>query len=168
MKKSDAKLVRQSKQNLKRRLSRAASFKSADYNLDYQVSGRVQGTSHGGVAAMLELARATGLTQMIDASVCVLEQHRPYKESDHMMAIVAALLAGGTCPEDLRRVRQDSQFLDSLSMQRFPDSTTCGDFLNRFETDDIHDLSGAILTTSEDVDWSHKCPYSRERRPLLS
>ena len=151
MKKSDAKLLRRSKRNLKRRLSRAGSFKSPKYNLDYQVSGRVQGTSHGGVAAMLELARATGLLEMIDASVNVLFQHRPYKESDHMAAIVATVLTGGTCPEDLRRLRQDEPFLDSLDMDRFPDSTTCGDFLNRFEPEDIDDLSGAVLTTTEHV-----------------
>jgi hypothetical protein len=119
--------------------------------LDYEVSGRVRGTSHGGVAGVLELARASGLVPTIDASVCVLEQHRPYRESDHVMAIVAAVLAGGTCPEDLRRLRQDPQFLDSLGMERFPDSTTCGDFLNRFETQDFNNLTSAVLATTENV-----------------
>jgi hypothetical protein len=141
----------ESKRKLSERLRRSGKLRSADYCLDYEVSGRAGGTSRGGVAAMLELARGTGLCEMIDESVSVLKERRPYAESDHMMAIAAAVLAGGSCAEDLRRLRQDAQFLDSVGMQRFPDSTTCCDFLARFEEDDIKDLIDATLATSESV-----------------
>ncbi len=147
----DSKLIAGRKEKLEGRLARNAPFKSPCYNLDYEVSDRVRGTSHGGVAALLELARGSGLAENIDADVVVLDQHRPYKESDHIFALVASVLAGGTCPEDMRRLRKDGEFLDSIGMDRFPDSTTSGDFLRRFTTTEIGALQDAILETSEQV-----------------
>jgi hypothetical protein len=151
VKRRDAKRLARRKRNLRARLSRAGALRVPNYNLQYELAGRVRGTAHGGVAALMELARATGLEGEIDRTVGVLKQHRPYSESDHILAIMAAVLAGGTCPEDLRRVRQDGEFLDSLGMERFPDSTTSGDFLRRFEKSDIENLMAASLVTTEQV-----------------
>ena len=50
--------------------------------------------------------------------------------------------------EDMGRVREDADFLDSLGMDRFPDPTTSGDFLRRFSREDTAALQGAILRTS--------------------
>lgn len=151
MKTEDAKLIALRKQKLDARQARSAPFQTPSYNLDYEVSQRVRGTSHGGVAVLLDLARGTGLAQNIDADVMVLAQHRPYKESDHILALAASVLAGGTCVEDMGRVREDADFLDSLGMDRFPDPTTSGDFLRRFYEADLDALQGAILRTSEQV-----------------
>jgi hypothetical protein len=151
VKRSDAKFLLDRKQNLKARLNRGAALRSANYNLDYEVSGRGRGEAHGGVAALIELARATGLDAAIDSHVSILSEHRPYKESDHVLAMVASVLAGGGCPEALRRIRNKPEFLDSLGMERFPDSTTAGDFLRRFESEDIMDLMRAGLLTTEMV-----------------
>lgn len=162
MKRQDARLLLDRKCKLQSRLSRNGSFVSPDYNVDYQVSQRVRGTSYGGVAAMMELARATGLADAIDAHVSVLAEHRPYKESDHVLALVAAVLAGGSCPEDVRRLRQDPEFLDSLGMKRFPDSTTSGDFLRRFEECDVEDLMTAGLAMTEQVLTNKLSPQERK------
>lgn len=89
-----------------------------NYNLDFEVSGRARGTAHGGVSAMLELARATGSTAMVDAQVSALDEYRSYKESDHILAMIASVLAGGTCVEDLRWLRQGAEFLDSVGIRR--------------------------------------------------
>lgn len=58
-------------------------------------------------------------------------QHRPYSEVDNIPSLVAYVLADGTCVEDMGRMREDADFLDSLGMDRFPDPTTSGDFLRR-------------------------------------
>jgi hypothetical protein len=162
VKRVDAKLIAERKRNLESRLRRDGELHPGNYNLDFEVSCRARGTAHGGVSAMLELARATGLTAMIDGYVAVLDEHRPYKESDHVLAIVASVLTGGTCVEDLRRLRQDADFLDSVGMRRFPDSTTAGDFLRRFERQDIEDLMDALLMTSQQV--LEACLPTEERK----
>ena len=167
MKTADKKSLGIRKRNLESRLKRDGDLRARDYNLDYEVSSRVQGTAHGGVAAMMELARATGLADAIDANVAVLNEHRPYKESDHVLALAASVLAGGTCPEDLRRLRQDPQFLDSIGMKRIPDSTTAGDFLRRFETaDDLEALMRACLETTEHV-LSAQLPEQERRLGII-
>ena len=94
MNRRDANLLTVRKRNLQSRLSRRGAYESPNYNLDYEVSARVRGTSHGGVAALLELARATGLSDAIDENVSVLREHRPYKESDHVLALVATVQIG--------------------------------------------------------------------------
>lgn len=163
MKTKDKKTLADRKLNLTSRLARTGALRDCDYKLDYEVSKRVEGTSFGGVAAMMELARATGLADAIDSHVSVLAQHRPYKESDHVLALAAAVLAGGTCPEDLRRLREDPQFLDSLGVCRLPDSTTSGDFLRRFKTDgDVENLMHACLAMSEQVLVAQLSPEQRE------
>jgi hypothetical protein len=151
VKRSDAKKLSERKSKLASRLERGGELVDGTYMVDYEVSGRVVGTSYGGVAALLELARATSLDKAIDASVSVLSDHRPYKESDHILAMVASVLAGGQCPEDMRRLRQDAAFLDSLGMERFPDSTTAGDFLRRFQREDIEGLMGGVLAMTEET-----------------
>lgn len=151
MKTKDKNLLAERNNNLSSRLARSAPVRHEDYRLDYEISSRVQGSSYGGVAALLELARATGLADAIDAHVRVLREHRPYTESDHVLALVSAVLAGGSCPEDLRRLRQDPQFLDSLGVGRLPDSTTSGDFLRRFSQQDVLDFGRAQLETTEQV-----------------
>ena len=113
------------------------------------------------MAALLDLARASGLAQNIDADVLVLAQHRPYSEVDHILSLVASVLAGGTCIEDMGRMREDSDFLDSLGMDRFPDPTTSGDFLRRFDEKDIDALQGAILRTTEQVLLAKLLPEER-------
>ena len=90
------------------------------------------------------LALRTGLVAAIDRAVHVLKRHLPYHESDHVLNIAYNLLAGGTCLEDIERLRTDEAYLDALGAQRVPDPTTAGDFCRRFAPADIERLMDAI------------------------
>lgn len=118
------------------RLENTHEFRSSPMmsasNVVYEVSDRVQATAWGGVGAMYQLARATGLIQALDEKVQVLKIHKPYHESDHVMSIALNVLAGGTCLEDLELRRQDEAFMNALGAGRIPDPTTAGDFTRRF------------------------------------
>ena len=65
----------------------------------------------------------------------MLKRHLPYHESDHVLNLAYNAMAGGTCLEDLERLRNDEAYLDALGAQRIPDPTTAGDFCRRFEND---------------------------------
>lgn len=110
----------------------------------------------------MELARATGLPEAIDSHLHLLHDHRPYRESDHVLALAACVLAGGECPEHLRTLRQCPEFLDLLGTSRLPDATTAGDFLRRFQTEDhAKALIRALLQVTENVLLAHLSPEQR-------
>jgi len=98
-------------------------------NIAYEVSGRIEATAWGGVAAMHQLASTIGLADALDAKVHVLKVHKPYHESDHILNIALNVLAGGTCLEDLELRRRDQAYLNALGAKRIPDPTTAGDFI---------------------------------------
>jgi hypothetical protein len=71
----------------------------------------------------------------------------PYHESDHVLGIAYNVLCGGTCLQDIERLRQDEVYLDALGAQRIPDPTTAGDFCRRFDEAAIETLQAAINET---------------------
>jgi len=107
----------------------------AGRNIRYQVADRARAIACGGIGAIHLLARRVGLIQAIDAHVKLLKRHLPYHESDHVLSLAYNVLAGGTCIEDLERLRSDEAYLDALGAQRIPDPTTAGDFCRRFENE---------------------------------
>lgn len=113
-------------------------------NLHYEVSGRIQAFSGGGVGLMRSVVEAVGLAEAIDEDLHLLRRHLPYHESDHVLALVYNVLAGGRCLEDLEQRRSDEGFLDALGARRLPDPTTSGDFLRRFGSGDVEALMAAI------------------------
>ena len=114
----------------------------------FEVSARTTATSAGGVRLVHDLAGALGLPQEIDKHLSLLRRHRPYHESDHVLAMAYNLLAGGTCLEDLEQRRSDEAFLDMLGVRRIPDPTTAGDFCRRFrKKENIDALQDAINTS---------------------
>jgi hypothetical protein len=70
--------------------------------------------------------------------------HAPYRESDHVMALVINALAGGTRLEHLELLRNDPAMLDALGADSIPDPTTAGDFCRRFDQGAITALLRAI------------------------
>ena len=113
----------------------------------YEHSDRVRGLGSGGIGAMHQLARHTGLVAAIDQHVKVLKVHLPYHESDHVRGVAYNVLCGGRCLQDIEQRRQDEVYLDALGAQRIPDPTTAGDFCRRFEAADIEALQTAINET---------------------
>lgn len=106
-------------------------------NIHYEVSGRTHGVGIGGIGAIHALAGRLGLPLAINQGVPLLKRHLPYFESDHVLSICYNIMAGHTCLEDLELLRQDESYMDILGAQRIPDPTTAGDFLRRFETNDV-------------------------------
>ena len=113
-------------------------------NVRYEVADRVTATATGGIALIHELVRYLGLPEAIDRCLHIFKRHFPYFESDHVLNLVYNILAGGTCLEDIERLRSDEAYLNILGAERVPDPTTAGDFLRRFTTDLLLDLAQAI------------------------
>lgn len=113
-------------------------------NARYEVSERVNVLAAGGIALVHRMVQSLGLAEAIDERVHVFKRHFPYHESDHVLNMAYNLMAGGTCLEDLERLRQDEAYLDTLGAMRVPDPTTAGDFLRRFDEGRILDLMTAL------------------------
>ena len=157
------------KRRIERRLARAARRHRARpvpvlaaRNIRYEVAGRAKGVSCGGVGAMHLLARHVGLPQAIDGRLHLLKRHLPYHESDHVLSIAYNILAGGTCIEDLERLRADEAVLDGLGAESIPDPTTAGDFCRRFTAEDVEALMGCVNEVRLRV-WGQQPASSFER-----
>ena len=133
--------IRQKLVNAKRRIARRLLPRQwtdqprpmfAAGNIQYEIAGRTQGLSFGGIGAMHLLARRIGLIEMIDRQLHLLKQHKPYHESDHVLNIAYNLLCGGTRLEHQELRRNDEVYAKALGAQRIPDPTTAGDFCRRF------------------------------------
>lgn len=109
-------------------------------NIHYEMSGRVNAVSCGGIGAMHLMVQRLGLIEAINQNLKLLKVHLPYHESDHVLNLAYNILAGGVRLEDIELRRQDENFLNSLDAQRIPDPTTAGDFTRRFEEADILEL----------------------------
>jgi hypothetical protein len=116
-------------------------------NMKFDVSDRIRGHGWGGLGLIHQMVGHLGLARRIDESLELLKYHRPYHESDHVLAIAYNIIAGGTCLEDMERLRQDEALLDNLGTCSLPDPTTAGDFCRRFKTGDIERLMDVINDT---------------------
>ncbi len=103
----------------------------AGRNICYEIDGRHQGTAHGGIGNIHQLAMHSGLIKEIDHRMKLLKRNLPYHDSDHILNIAYNLLAGGTCLQDIELLRNDIAWLDALGAKIIPDPTTAGDFLRR-------------------------------------
>jgi hypothetical protein len=115
-----------------------------DRNIHYDVAHKVRGGRFGGLGACLLLAKRLNLADALDARLHLLQRHLPYHDSDHVLNLTYNILAGGTCIQDLELLRNDEHYLDALGAQRIPDPTTEGDFLRRFEAEDVDTLMHVI------------------------
>jgi Transposase DDE domain group 1 len=124
-------------------------------NIHYELSGRIAGTSYGGLGAMHTLVQSLGLVQEIDRHLELLKIHLPYHESDHVLNVAYNILSGGERLEDIELRRQDESFLNGLGAQRIPDPTTAGDFTRRFGVGDITTLQECLNRTRQRV-WAQQ------------
>ena len=137
MNKRNHKILLRDKQNLDTRLARRqyedqpdSMFK--DSNLHYQIAERTRAIGFGGIGALHKLVCKLGLDRAINKNIVLLKIHVPYWESDHVLNIAYNVLTGGTCLEDIERLRNDETYMNALDAERIPDPTTAGDFLRRF------------------------------------
>jgi Transposase DDE domain group 1 len=122
-------------------------------------------TAHGGVSLVADLLRRFPVAKTIDGGVKVLKEHKPFFESDHVLAQALSLYVGGTCLEDMASVQHDEAFKRILRTWRLPDPTTAGDFLRRF---DAALNPGALEALTRSVDevqtLVHRALHSRKKR----
>jgi Transposase DDE domain group 1 len=143
------KIIAKNRRSIERRLKRKNYKDQAEpmlkaVNLEYQVGERTRAIGYGGIGAMHTMVCKLGLDQAINEQVKLLEAHLPYHESDHVLNLTYNVLSGGTCLEDIERLRQDESYLNGLGAERIPDPTTAGDFLRRFGEADVLALQEAI------------------------
>ena len=120
-------------------------------NIHYELSGRIAGTSYGGMGAMHTMVQGLGLVEEINHHLELLKVHLPYHESDHVLNVAYNILSGGERLEDIELRRQDESFLNGLGAQRIPDPTTAGDFTRRFKVEDIITLQECLNRTRQRV-----------------
>jgi hypothetical protein len=156
--KRDHKIYLRDKQNLETRLERKqypdqgdAMFK--DSNIHFEIAERTRAIGCGGIGALHKLVCNLGLDAAINRNVILLKTHVPYWESDHVLNIAYNVLTGGTCLEDIERLRNNETYMNALGADRIPDPTTAGDFLRRFDEDWIFGLQETFNETRRKV-WS--------------
>ncbi len=110
----------------------------------YEIGGKGNATSYGGIAAVHELVSKLGLAEEINKRLELLKVHLPYHESDHVLNLAYNVLCGGTRLEDIERLRHDPAYMDALGAKLIPDPTTAGDFCRRFSEADVLKLMEAI------------------------
>ena len=149
MSKSRQQKLEKRKRQIERRLERRNWPEQSEpmfraRNIHYEVSEKTRGLEVGGIGAVQQVARASGLIEEIDGRLKLLKVHLPYHESDHVLNLAYNILAGGTCVEDLELLRNNENYLDALGAQRIPDPTTAGDFCRRFKAEDVEALMEAV------------------------
>jgi len=109
-------------------------------NIRYEVDSRHQGIGCGGIGNIHQLALRSGLVAEIDRRLSLLKRHIPYHESDHVLNIAFNYLTGGSRLQDIESLRNDEGFLNALGARIIPDPTTAGDFVRRFDQNDVVEL----------------------------
>jgi hypothetical protein len=135
--KRNHKILRRDKKNLEKRLERRhfddqpePMFK--DSNIVYEIGDRTRVIGYGGIGAIHKMVCKLKLDVGINDRIELLKIHVPYHESDHVLNIAYNVLSGGTCFEDIDRLRNDETYMNALGATRIPDPTTAGDFVRRF------------------------------------
>jgi hypothetical protein len=157
---------KQSEAQKSRRSPQASEPRGTALSLTYDVSERILAIESGGLGVVHTLGETLGLSQALNDSLSLLERHVPYEESDHIEALAYNILVGGTCLQDLERLRQDPGYLQVVGASRLPAPSTAGDFLRRFETEEpLLKLQDAINEVRQKV-WKHQ-PASFRTRAIL-
>jgi hypothetical protein len=120
-------------------------------------------TAVGGLALAARLAATLRAPQRIDAGLSLLKIHRPFFESDHVLTHVYNLFVGGSCIEDVADLQHSEAARRILGAARIPDPTTAGDFLRRFEHDDIVALD-RVCDDLHRAAWRRR--YGKRKRDL--
>src|SRR5688572_27297869 len=133
-----------------------------DSNLAYEIAERTRAIGYGGIGAVHKLVCRLGLDDAINRNISLLKCHVPYWESDHVLNIAYNVLSGGTCLEDIERLRNDETYMDALAAERIPDPTTAGDFLRRFDEASILGLQETFNAARQKVWALQKASFRKE------
>jgi hypothetical protein len=127
---------------------------------------RGEATAYGGLSLATALMRSLGVPRALDRALSLLQSHRPFTESDHVLTHVYNLYVGGTCIEDIGHLQSSEPVRRMLGAVRIPDPTTAGDFLRRFDPVSLRRLDGAIDEGQEAV-WRRRYGRRKVDRALV-
>ncbi len=113
-------------------------------NVVYELAERSRAVAHGGMGMVTKLVKALGLAEELDSSLHLLNLHKPYYESDHVLNVAYNALCGGRTLDDIELRRADQVFLDGIGASALPDPTTAGDFCRRFDEASVMALQEAV------------------------
>jgi len=134
-------------------------------NIHYDVDGRHSGMACGGIGIIHQMVQKLGLPDQINGTLNLLKRHLPYHESDHVLNIAYNILSGGTCLEDIELLRNNNAFLNALGAQIIPDPTTAGDYLRRFNQEDIIQFMDAMNDIRKQI-WLRQLPNFKDQAIL--
>jgi hypothetical protein len=127
---------------------------------------RGEATAYGGLALAATLVRSLGVERELDRALDLLQSHRPFTESDHVLTHVYNLFVGGTCIEDISHLQGSESVRRMLGAARIPDPTTAGDFLRRFDGGALAALDAAIDRGQEAV-WKRRYGRRQAARAIV-
>jgi hypothetical protein len=146
---------RKRKKKIQNRLENINEFRTQPMlnfqNILFELSQRTSATVFGGIGLVNKIANTIGLQKFIDDNLGLFKIHNPYFESDHILTMAYNILCGGTCLEDIERLRNDISFLDALGAKRIPAPTTAGDFLRRFKANDVIQLMNILNSLNKTI-----------------
>jgi len=122
-------------------------------NIGYEISDRISAVHCGGIGAVDQLIKTLKVPELINSNIHLLQKHKPYFESDHILNIAYNIISGGRCLEDIELLRNNVAYMDALGAERIPDPTTAGDFLRRFDESDVRKLMDIFNMVNRNV-WS--------------
>ena len=89
----------------------------SDSTITYEMAERTHAIAHGGIGAIHQMVGHVGLAKQIDKRLHLLQIHKPYHESDHVLNLAYNPLCGGRVIEDIELRRNDSVYLDALGAE---------------------------------------------------
>jgi hypothetical protein len=166
VKKRDHKTLARDKRKLQKRLARKfwsdqpqPMFELA--NIHYEMAERSRAIGFGGIGAIHTMVGHLKLDEDLNRDLSLLKRHVPYFESDHVLNIAYNVMTGGSCLEDIDRLRDDETYARGLAAERIPDPTTAGDFLRRFKATDLEALQETINQARRKI-WALQKPGFRK------
>ena len=88
-------------------------------------------TALGGIPLVVQVFRSLGLRKSVRAQVRVKERERGYDEATFVESFVILNAAGGECPEDFKRLREDAGLAEMLGHE-LPSPAAALQFLYAF------------------------------------
>ena len=146
-----------SEEDRKRPVARSRAFRGPKLAVAIDSSDT---TEVGGLALAARLVAKLRIAQRLDEALSLLKVHRGYFESDHILTHAYNLFTGGGCIEDIAHLQHSEPVRRLLGTKYIPDPTTAGDFLRRFESEDIETFDRALDAVQHDV-W--KRVFGRKR-----
>ncbi len=77
--------------------------------------------SNTGAVIVRNLIKKLGIAETIDQNLALLQRHKPYSESDHVLNMVYNFLTGGEKLLDIERLQGEKSFLRVLGAESISD-----------------------------------------------